>query len=273
MAITYFKNIFRFFHLSSLNVVLVSIICSIAFFKLPLGQYHFDIKTIAQLACACWAIYIYDRLTDNIDEENPETDRHSFHKKYQYNFQILLIALSIIGLLITFFQPIKITFFGLGIVLLMGLYYFLLKKTKNFKFYKELAMPFIYVLAIVGLPFYMSSSINLSSWFLAGMFLLVIFQNMFAFSYFEYVENQNVENICKKISVGSIRKIINYSGSINLFIVIFLFSNGASYSNQLAFVFLAISVFTSLIVALPDKFQKHYRWIIDGLLFFPLFIF
>ncbi|MCP9769846.1 hypothetical protein EGI22_18225 [Lacihabitans sp. LS3-19] len=265
------KILFKYFNLSSLNVVFATVVCSIAFFKLPEGSEFTDYKSIAQLAMACWAIYILDRLLDNIKDEVPETERHIFHKNNQYTLQIVFVSLVLVSLIILFFQPRQIIYFGL-IVSGFVVFYFLVV-SRRWPLSKEWFMPAIYTAAVVGVPFTLSSSLNLSSWLLGFMLFLVVIQNSLSFSYFEYAENPKSQNICKKMSSNTVRKIINYTVSINLFIAIYFFGSELYYPNKLSFVLAAISLVTSLLVIFEKKFRTNYRWIIDGLLFLPLIIF
>lgn len=265
------KSLFKYFYLSSLNVVFATAVCSIAFFKLPEGSNFTDYKSIAQLVMACWAIYILDRLLDNIKDENISTERHIFHQKHQYILQIIFVALIVLSGILIFFQPKEITYFGLIISGLVVFYFFVV--SRKWPMSKEWFMPLIYTSAVVGVPFTLSSSLNLSSWLLGFMMFLVVIQNSLSFSYFEFSENPNLQNICQKIKPHQIRKIINYTASLNLFIAIYFFGSELYYPNKLSFVFASISIITSLLVLNEKKFQQNYRWIIDGLLFLPLLIF
>jgi hypothetical protein len=264
-------SLFKYFYLSSLNVVFATVVCSISFFKLFEVDAFTAYKSIAQLAMTCWAIYILDRLLDNINEKKVSTERHIFHKNHQYILQIICIALMIISGILVFFQPKEIIYFGLLIASFVIFYFLVI--SRKWPFLKEWFMPLIYTLAVVGVPFTLSSSLNLSSWILGFMMLVVATQNALSFSYFEFSENPKNQNICQKIKPHKIRKIINYAASLNLFLAIYFFGSELYYSNQLSFVLAGISIINSLLVINEKKFMTNYRWIIDGLLFLPLLIF
>lgn len=265
------KTFFQYISLSSLNVVAVTLVCFIAFYKLPNNRPFRDILSLAQLGLTCWAIYILDRLRDNISSSDIVTDRHKFHFEHQFILQTLLISSVVITAVIALFQPFILNTFGIILLGVVGFYVYFI--SPKYPFLKELFMPIIYTAAVVGVPFVLSSSINFSSWILALMFLGIVIQNAFSFSYFESEEEQSSENICKKIGQKNTRRVINYVTSLNIFLVIFFFGNQFHYPNLLAFALVTISIFTSLIVANSSKFRNNYRWIIDSLLFLPLIVF
>ncbi len=266
-----FGQLFRYFVLTNLNVVVATLVCFVSFYKLPDNKPFNDFLTLAQLGLSCWAIYVLDRLRDNIHNPELSTERHKFHYDHQFTLQLLMIASVVISAVITFFQPHQLIIYGFLIILLAGFYLFFI--SSKFPHFKEIFMPVIYCLAVVGVPFVLNTSISLSSWILGLMFLGLTLQNTFSFSLFEFLDSDSAENICSKIGISATRKAINYISAFNIFVVIFFFSNQANYPNLLGFVLVTISLTTSLIVANSSKFAKKYRWLIDGLLFLPLVIF
>ncbi|CAN1574980.1 hypothetical protein MCERE19_03678 [Spirosomataceae bacterium] len=271
MILKVFSRVFDFFLLSNLNVVAATIVCFVAFYKLPNNQPFHDFLSLAQLGLTCWVIYVLDRLKDNISTPGINTVRHKFHYDNQFILQILMIAAVSISIAIAFFQPIQLTIYGFLIILLTCFYLYFV--SPKFPFLKEFFMPIIYSLAVVGVPFVLNSSISLSSWILGIMFFGITIQNTFSFSFFENLKKESLDNICKKIGTTNTRKVINYITAFNIFVVIFFFSNQTNYPNLLGFVLVFISLATSLVVAAAPKFRNNYRWIIDGLLFLPLIIF
>lgn len=265
------EKFFQYISFSSLNVVAATLVCFIAFYKLPNNQPFNDFLSIAQLGLTCWAIYILDRLRDNITSSEIITDRHKFHFDHQFILQILLISSVAITAIIALFQPFILNIYGIILLVVVGFYVYYI--SPKYPFLKELFMPIIYIAAVVGVPFVLNSSISFSSWILAFMFFGVVVQNAFSFSYFESIEDENSENICRKIGQKNTRKVINYLTSLNIFLVIFFFGNQIHYPNLLAFVFAFVSILTSLVVANSSKFRDSYRLIIDSLLFLPLIVF
>jgi hypothetical protein len=270
-----FVNIFKVFINSSLNVVLSTCVCSIAFFKLPLGTGLINYWSVFLLGAATWIIYIFDRIIDNIKNGSNKSERHEFHLRYQYNLQALAIGLILICTVILFFMPKTLIFFGIKIGILVAFYFVLITKYNILANFKDVFMPIIYVLAIVGISIIEKPSINLSTYILAFLFFLVCSQNLLCFSFFEHLENPETENVAKLITKKNLGRIIKYIGVINLFVLIFMFSNAIEYNNKMAIVITLISLLNSLSIAFSEKLfvKLHYRWVLDSLFFLFVFIF
>lgn len=244
----------KLIYLSSLHVALATGVCAAAFFKLNHGV--IDPISLLQIMLGCWMVYILDRILD-VKREHPDTDRHQFHQEFQYNLQILAVALAAINGFLLFFQSKEVLILGacLGLTTLFYLFYLV----PNFPKLKDYAMPLIYVGAVVGVPFVEAPSIQLSSWVLGFLFFMLVYQNLATFAYFEERS-------------ASRRKRVTFLGSVSLFLFIFLFAGGLEYQNKLAFILAIISITNSFVIAKADYFEKSYRWILDGLLFLPLIL-
>jgi hypothetical protein len=249
--------VIRFFYLSSLNVVLATGVCCAAFMKLSGGSMHWI--SLIQIMLSCWLIYILDRLFDVIyTEKPPVTEIHQFHFKNQYNLQVLAIALTAINLFLLFFQSKEILVFGGVLITLVALYLRII--VPKFHKAKDFIMPIIYTIAVTGVAFIHHSSINLSAWVLAVMFLIIVYQNILGFYYFQNPATQKR------------RKTVNYLAAVCVFIYVILFTGSWEYPNQLALVLTLISVAYSLITSNENRFRHNFRWVMDGLLFLPVFI-
>lgn len=247
-------KIIKLIYLSSLHVALATGVCAAAFFKLNQG--HLDLISLIQIMLGCWMVYILDRILD-IQRDLPLTERHQFHLDHQYNLQILAVALAVINGFLLFFQEKSVLI--LGAVLGTTTVFYLFWLVPRFPRLKDYAMPMIYVGAVVGVPFVLAPNIMLSSWALAALFALVVYQNLATFAYFE-----------EKIPAR--RKIVTAIGSVSLFIYLFLFSGNMAYPNKLALIFAVISIANSFIIANEQRFASKYRWLLDLLLFLPLLI-
>ncbi|MCD8539627.1 MAG: hypothetical protein LRY55_07545 [Leadbetterella sp.] len=246
----------RLLYLSSLPVALATGVCTAAFFKLTGSAPRTQWVSLAQIVLSCWMIYILDRILDVI-RGNIVTERHRFHFENQYNLQILAIALAAVNIFLLFFQSKEIILYGALTGAAVVLY--LVGIVPRYPRAKDYIMPLIYVAAVVGIPFVTASSVTLSAWVTAGMFALLVFQNLSAFAYFE----QGTEGK---------RRTVTFIGAFNFFLFILLFSGNMEYVNRLAIVFAGISALYSLIVNNEKRFSVHYRWMMDTLLFLPLFI-
>lgn len=259
----------------SLNVLLATCICSVSFFKLPDGNGTIHIIPLTQIILGAWAVYILDRILDNQKVSKPNTLRHEFYQKNQFNLSLLLLCIIIVNITLLFFEEFNIIILGLFISAGVFCYLYFINKAEKAAFYKELIMPALYVLAVVGVPFVSHDSINLSSWILAFIFLILVVQNLLTFSIFESIINSANENICFLHGVRKVRKWLFSLSSLIIVIVVLLFTSENTYGSKLALMFMTISLIMSYSVTKPQYFieNERYRWIIDGLLLFPIFIF
>lgn len=275
MFLRQIKSLFTWLYLASFHVVLAVSVCIIAFFKLPDGHAPINWWLVLLTSNSAWIIYILDRIIDNFSAETQNTNRHIFHQKHQYTLQTAVVSLVIINISVLFFVSFEIIKLGIVALLLVGFYFLIVQKTKKGKYYKEFMMPIVFCVAICGVPFTNSSSINLSSWYLAFMFFLIVIQNLLAFSYFENIENPEIENVTNVILPQKVRKYIFRLSGIIIFISIIFFTGGIEYSNKMALILASISILVSIIVSNPKYFSlnERYRWVIDFTLFLFLLIF
>lgn len=274
-----FPSLLKSLHYLSLDVAVGVVISSWMFWKLPLGNSRPAPVALITLGIGTWFIYLTDRLLDIIHTEKERlSNRHAFIAKHQYNIQVLTIASGIAGLFLCFFMPVSVLIPGVGIGLCMAGYFFLINKTGSvtlfFTHTKELAVTIIYTAAVVGIPFYNRSSINLSDWILAVCFLLIVLQNLLTFSWFEHLENPEHHNIVRFIGKNAAKRIINFIALVIIFIAVFLFSGGSEYTNRIALVEVLMTLTLSFMPALPAFFakQEKYRWIGDFVFLYPLLI-
>jgi hypothetical protein len=269
-----FKKTISFIFDSSLNVVMSSMICAAVFYKLPLGIGVINIDTVSLLGICTWAIYILDRLADNVKFEMPNTRRHSFHFENQYILQALLIGLIVVGVTLLFFQTAAIIKYGLVLLAMTFVYFWLIHKTSSGKYFKEFFMPVIYTAAVCGISIVEKSSTNISTWLLVAMFWGICLQNLLLFSYFEYENQTSTDNVCKKMAPKSVLNIVKYIGAAQIFLFIFFFSGNFEFSSQIAFVIMLVSTFFSFAPVLKSRLmaQEKYRWVLDSLFFLFAFL-
>ena len=255
----------------SLAPVLVAVVNSAAFYLLQ----NDSINGLALLILGliCWIVYMYDGLRDIIRFPAESTSsRHLFIQKHQFNISILVIAACILSIILLFFQNKDLIFFGSTTAIFLAIYLFLVNKSLSFRIRKEYFMPIIFTMAVCGVPMAQKTSINLSTWVLAGLFFILALQNTFLSSWFENRQNPNAVNIYNKISPKTGLRFVNLCNVIFIFSFIVLFSNGKELKNGLAFIYLLISLLVSFSASKADLLQKHYRILLDILLLLPLFL-
>lgn len=261
------KSIFRFLEGSSILVPIIVGIYAIVFYKLCLLSP--DYISIAQLMSASWCIYIFDGLFDNLNKTNTRLDlRHEYVQTHQFNLCILLIGLLVINIVLIFFQSKSIIIFGVIIIFLLALYFLALKNWQSFKYYKELFMPFIFVIAISAPAIITASSVTSSTYVLSILFLILIFINILSISYLEILKDENALNIAQKIKPNRLRKTVLLLSSVNLFMGLLLFTDG--YKAQVAYSIVLVSILNSLYISIFKEKHLHFKLIIDALLLFGI---
>jgi hypothetical protein len=271
------KKAIQIFNLLSLNVVLGAVISSAMFWKLPDGNGIVDISSLFLLGITTWIIYILDRLLDlRVYPANP-TERHKFHQEHQYNLSILIVVLAVVAAVLCFFIPRSVFWFGCLLSLVLGLYFWVLNrflKVDKMQWLKEPTTAVCYTLAVAGIAYVHHSPINLSGWILAFMFFLIASQNLLIFSYFEKLNQSNIENTVDFFGPKTSIRILRILGFIVLFLAIFLFSSGWEYIHKVGLVLGIMSQILSFMPALAKYFSKNerYRGVGDGVFLLPLII-
>lgn len=265
------KQAFKLWHLSSLNVALATAVCAAAFMKLPLGKTTLDWISLLQIFFSCWLVYILDRLLDVIrTDEVPNTPRHQFHFKHQYNLQVVGVALFCIVLFLLFFQKKEVIVYGtfLAAIVVFYLRFVVVKFPKL----KNLSIVAVYVAVVVGVPFVSISSVNASSWVVAGMFVVVVLQNLFSIVFYEIRTGEAEPNTLLFTNENKARKTVLLLASINVFVFIILYSSLQTYVDALAGIFAVVSLASSYIVSKEGRFTDSYRVVLDSLLFLPALV-
>lgn len=270
-------TIFRTFHNLSLNVVFGAMLNYWMFCRLPTGKVQFDVYSAVLLGIATWVIYLGDRLLDLRIYPVDFSRRHQFHHDHRQVLIVLLVFLIVIGIVLCFFVPRKVVYFGFGLSGFIGIYFFLLNtylKKDRFQWLKEPITTICYAWGIVGLAFIALPNIYLSSWILAFLFFFVVAQNLLVFSYFESLLIPSSKNAISYLGQKQGNKIIRWLSISVLFLVISFFSTEWNYNTQVAFLLLLMSLVLSFMPAKAAYFlqDEKYRWIGDGVFFLPLLL-
>lgn len=266
-------KIFKFLSNTSLDVVIGAIICSNAFWNLSNVPKQYKSILLVLLGITTFIIYIFDRLLDINNSTNELSDRHLFIKKYYFNFQLILIALSFIALTLCFIIPTKLVLVGIVILTGAGLYLTFvnrLDKKNHILKYKEIYTAILYSFGVLCGPFTVLSSINLSYWLIAFLFSLVVFQEILWNSVFELRTIPNFDNLASKIGLKKSRRVINICSGIIVFLTLQLFNSDFEMPTRLAYVICLISLLLSLTTALPERLITNKRYLLFGELLFWL---
>ncbi len=266
-------KVFKFINILSIDVVIGAVICSNAFWSLQPETNSNKYLLLLILGISTWLIYIIDRLFDVNYSVNGLSERHLFFKRHYFNFQLIAISLATIGLVLCFFIPTKIILLGLINILFLVVYFALIRhyNLKNSELSsKEIITSIIYTIGIIGAPFMVFSSINLSFWILALMLFVCVFQEILWHSVFEFEKNPKINNLASRIGLLISRKLVNACSILVLFVFIFFFGNISTLNSKLALIFAVISLSLSFSLAIPKKIQKNDTYLIFGELLFWL---
>ena len=260
-------------------MVLGAGICAAVFWRLPDGSQPIDMASVLGLMSLTWLIYILDRLLD-LKFEMPDqlTARHVFHEKYAFNLSVLVVVLSCISVVLAFFVPVTVFKNALFMAVLLVFYFFMLNNVlagKTLQWIKEPITALVFLFSVALVPLFEHTAIHLSTWVLFFQFGLIVFQNIFMFSYFELRQFPTKVNLFSTIRPEVGLRIIRIFGVLNLLTYLFLFFGQANYANLVSLTFTLMSMvlhFLSYQQAFALK-NDNYRWIGDGVFLFPLWLF
>ena len=266
---SFLKNL----HYLSLDVVIGAVASSWMFWKMPHGNTLPDILSLIILGISTWIIYILDRLLDNLKSE-PQDARHQFHFRHQYYLQITIILLFTIALVLVFFLPNKVIYFGIGLSILLTIYFYFLKKysqNTDYQYFKEIFTAIIYSISVVGSAFSTKQNLGIFE-YLAGInFLLLVHQSILIFSYCEAKTQPNVKNLAKKIGNQNCTYLIM---SICVFVALSNVFEASIFTQKIFFVETLMAICSTLIFVFRAKVAKNetYRWLGEMVFWLPILI-
>lgn len=246
------------------------------FWKLPSGHEQNSKPSVVILGITVWFIYVLDRLLDNQRSSLIFTERHLFH---QLNQRILWFSVMIcicVCTVLLFFIPFDIIKFGFIIASITGFYLLIINKispVNAFQHYKEPLTAFVYTAAVWGTA--SLHHFDFATIFLGIIFLLIAFQNLLLFSFFELENFPETNNLAKFFGKKTSKYII-----FGIFLIIIILGNFSFVilENNYQFKVLFIEILMSFFLLLITYFQKftlphdRFRWLGDGVFLLPLFI-
>jgi hypothetical protein len=251
-------------------------ICNIMFWKSPSGHEQISKPSVIILGITVWLIYVLDRLLDNQKGCLIFTERHLFHQSNQRILWFCVMICIVICAGLLFFISFDIIKFGFVIALITGFYLLIVNQVSSensFQHYKEPLTAFVYTAAVWGTA--SLHHFDFATIFLGLIFMLITFQNLLLFSFFELENFPETNNLAKFIGKKSSKYII-----FGIFLVIIILGGfsfvilGNSYQYKVLF----IEILMSFCLLLITHFQKftllhdRFRWLGDGIFLLPLFI-
>lgn len=259
-----------------MDVVFGAVICNIMFWKLPSGHEQISKSSVIILGITVWLIYVLDRLLDNQKGYLIFTERHLFHRSNQRIlwFCVMIFTFICVGLL--FFIPFSIIKFGIVIALITGFYLLIVNQVSSenaFQHYKEPLTSFVYTAAVCGTA--SLHHFDFVTVFLGFIFILITFQNLLLFSFFELENFPETNNLVKFLGKKSSKYII--FGIFFAIIILGSFSfvildNSYQYSVLLVEILMSFSLILIMYFQNFTLSYDRFRWLGDGIFLLPLLI-
>ena len=243
------------------------------FWRIPDGITKPDVPSLLILGICTWIIYILDRLLNNIKSE-PQDARHQFHFQHQYYLQVTIIILCVVALILVFFLPKNVIYFGIGLSVFLVIYFIIIKKTShnaNYQYFKEIFTALLYSISIVGSAFSTKQNLALID-YLAGLnFFLLVHQSILIFSYYEAASQPETKNLANKLSKKNYTYLIV---GICTFIISGNFFDASLFTKKVFFIEALMSLCSVLIFVFQAKLAKNenYRCLGEMVFWLPLLL-
>jgi hypothetical protein len=235
------------------------------------------------LAATVLLIYTADHLQDVWQTAGRVfSPRRQFH--WQYRKHLLLGAVLVacmVAVMVIFFLPPKMIFFGLVLAMLVGVYLWLVHKLGvdggRAWFHKELIIACLYTAGIWGVALFAAADTEIKDLLFAGAFLLTALQNLLLFSYFELEEDylQRQRSMAVNLGTGKVRKLLWLLFGLSGLLLLLTWNTGLNLpERQVIFTQAAMSGILGMLFIFPDYFSRYrrYRWLGDGVFLLPVWL-
>tara|TARA_A100000171_G_scaffold47440_1_gene53466 strand:+ start:293 stop:1132 length:840 start_codon:yes stop_codon:yes gene_type:complete len=263
----------------SLDVTAGAIICSLYVAKL----FGVTLATsmLIGLGVAIWLIYTIDHLFDAKKGNQVSTNqRHAFHQKYFKFISGAAIIVFLIGVFNLYYLPWVTTKLGLILAVLVAIYIGSLHLLKlNKTWHKEFLAAIIYSFGVFVAPFSLLEQWDVFVFYVFIVFFLIVVGNLLIFPIFEYENDKNGNNqsIVTLYGKAFVRKLAAAILVINVSLIVC----GMIYLNPVMpgarwlcseYILFMMTLVLALLLIFPSFFQRNnrYRWVGDGIFFFPL---
>lgn len=220
------------------------------------------------------SIYNLDHLLDAIKlKDLPKSYRHTYYQNNRKALIIWQLLLFFIGLVILFYIPAKVFWAGVGLLLSIGIYFWVIFSfTETNWIFREVIVAIGYTVAVVFVPIINSGfSLNLNFFWIFSIIFLIALSNLWVFSIYdiEIDHNQKHHSIAKTLKVPYLRKLVRV-----VLLMAILVTLGYTYYYQ-AWVLGGTLFFTEFMyLLLLEKtvyFNKneYYRLVGESVLVFP----
>lgn len=266
------RKAYKFAQALSLDVVLGSGALSLA-----IARYfgvELPLVVVLGLMIAVWFIYTYDHLSDARKvNRHASTYRHRFHQLHFRFLRLALIFAALAGIIMTFFMPLVVITWGLGCVVVVAGYFFLIKLHAFWP--KELLVGICYTFGVFLGPLSLAEApLNVFQLLLIPEILLLALANLILFSYFDSETDKQDGHYSLAIHLGlaSSRRLVLalLIAGMSMSIILF-FTAALSITRELQALIFSMNLVLLIMLLKNRSFQKHelYRLIGDGIFFIP----
>ncbi len=260
-------------HYLSLDVVLGAVASSWMFWKIPDGNGVVNLPSILILSICTWIIYILDRLLDNLKSE-PEDARHQFHFQHQYYLQVGIIILFFIAVILAFFLPKNVIYFGITLSVLILIYFYILQKkskSANYQYFKEVFTSAIYSICVIGSAFSTKPNLDWQAYLAGFIFFLLVHQSILIFSFYESQAYLTTKNLAKKLGKANCTYLIL---GVLAFSLISVFSTDNLFVQKVFLIETLMAFCSVLIYFFEARLAKNenYRWLGEMVFWLPLIL-
>ena len=237
-------------------------------------------SSLVALGLCVWLIYTADHLRDayRLKRRVAHTDRHRYHQTRFKTIAVAWVIVAIIGLIVVFFLPWRLIYYGIGLLGAVAIYFVLTQRTSLARWFpKEFMTALLYTtgiflpsLAVYDEPLYWNIGVLFFQYFFLAL------SNLLLFSWFEVEVDLQDRHESFALSAGRplTKSIILLCISVvvvtSLFMLLVVSTSPASSAAQGTV--LAMGLGLLLIVLRPKYFQPghRYRLLGDGVFLLPI---
>lgn len=276
------RTYFQTAHYLSLDVVVGAVFSHIMVARLPDGHRPVDWATTLLLGICVFVIYAADRLYDarkGLLAGAQLTLRHRFHAENHPLLVRVLLGLAAVCVVLLFWLPKSVIFFGIGLALISGVYVWGVSRlpASNRKLiWKEPAVTLVYTVGVWGSSWVQKPTLGWSEIGLGILFLMIVFQNLLLFSVMEAYEFPD-SSFSLATNWGfdrSDRVLRTLTVVVTVLALVIFFLANDRFAQRAAVIEGMMSAVLYVIQRYPNRFlvNERYRWIGDGVFWLPVLI-
>ena len=268
---------YKYAHWLSLDVVLGAVLCHCMAVRLVGSGAPINWSVIIVLAIVVFCIYLTDRVLDN-QKAVQITDRHQFQNQHKDLLIKIITGLVAIGLVLLFWLPKAVLWFGFGLGVVVGLYLLAVYNTKptdSFWVYKDILVPIIYSLGVWGTALILQPKIEWEGYVLGAAFWLVVQQSLLLNAYFESFtveEGESLPIIWGESKTQRLLKIIFWVIVVICVTSVIITDN--RFALRAAFVLILMAGINQWLTTNPRQWLNNdrYRFVLESIFLMPLMI-